>query len=56
MDTWTLQMGFPVVEVTRDYEANSAQLTQVRDEHSGSGSDVERSSAVLRDHPVSRCG
>ena len=30
MDTWTLQMGFPVVEVRRDYAGRSAQLTQVR--------------------------
>ena len=30
MDTWTLQMGFPVVEVRRDYDKRSAQLTQVR--------------------------
>lgn len=28
MDTWTLQMGFPVVEVLRNNEQNSATLTQ----------------------------
>ena len=31
MDTWTLQMGFPVVTVTRDYQANGgAELRQDR--------------------------
>ena len=29
MDTWTLQMGFPVVTVTRDYNNNEATLKQV---------------------------
>ena len=29
MDTWTLQMGFPVVNVTRDYDSNEATLIQV---------------------------
>ena len=29
MDTWTLQMGFPVVSVTRDYKSNEATLVQV---------------------------
>ena len=29
MDTWTLQMGFPVVSVTRDYTSNEATLIQV---------------------------
>ena len=29
MDTWTLQMGFPVLSVTRDYDSNKAKLTQV---------------------------
>ena len=28
MDTWTLQMGFPVVTVTRDYDSGSAVVTQ----------------------------
>ena len=30
MDTWTLQMGFPVVNVTRDYDSNEATLIQVK--------------------------
>ena len=30
MDTWTLQMGFPVVTVTRNYTSNIAKLTQKR--------------------------
>ena len=30
MDTWTEQMGFPLVEVTRDYATGSAVVTQVR--------------------------
>ncbi|XP_020287873.1 aminopeptidase N isoform X2 [Pseudomyrmex gracilis] len=30
MDTWTLQTGFPVVTVTRNYNANSVTLTQER--------------------------
>merc|ERR1719367_1644264 len=30
MDTWTLQMGFPVVTATRDYDGKSAKLTQER--------------------------
>ena len=30
MDTWTLQMGFPVVTVNRNYDSNSAELTQER--------------------------
>ena len=30
MDTWTLQMGFPVVTVTRDYESNTASVEQKR--------------------------
>ena len=28
MDTWTLQSGFPVVEVTRNYEQNTATVQQ----------------------------
>uniref|UniRef100_A0A8D8EWM7 Aminopeptidase n=2 Tax=Culex pipiens TaxID=7175 RepID=A0A8D8EWM7_CULPI len=30
MESWTLQTGYPVVKVTRNYESNSAELTQVR--------------------------
>ena len=29
MDTWTLQMGYPVVSVVRNYEKNSATVSQV---------------------------
>jgi aminopeptidase N len=29
MDTWTLQMGFPVVNVKRNYDDNSATVSQV---------------------------
>lgn len=29
MDTWTLQTGFPVVTVIRDYNNGAATLTQV---------------------------
>ena len=28
MDTWTLQSGFPVVRVTRNYEENTATVQQ----------------------------
>ena len=30
MDTWTLQTGFPLVTVTRNYESNSATISQER--------------------------
>lgn len=30
MDTWTLQKGFPVITVTRDYESKSATVEQDR--------------------------
>ncbi|XP_040569866.1 aminopeptidase N isoform X2 [Lepeophtheirus salmonis] len=30
MDTWTLQMGYPVVTITRNYELNTLSLTQER--------------------------
>jgi len=30
MDTWTLQMGFPVVSVRRNYEKNTATVSQKR--------------------------
>ncbi|KAH8283988.1 hypothetical protein KR054_006712 [Drosophila jambulina] len=30
MDSWTLQTGYPVINVTRDYAAGSAELTQER--------------------------
>ena len=28
MDTWTLQSGFPVVTVTRNYDRNTANVEQ----------------------------
>lgn len=31
MDTWTLQTGYPVVKVIRDYSANTVTLSQVRE-------------------------
>ena len=31
MDTWTLQMGFPVVDVERNYDGNTADVKQVLD-------------------------
>lgn len=30
MDTWTVQTGYPLVTVTRDYESNAVTVTQVR--------------------------
>ena len=30
MDTWTLQMGYPIVKVERDYKTNKLRLTQER--------------------------
>ena len=30
MDTWTLQMGFPVVTVRRNYQENTATISQDR--------------------------
>jgi aminopeptidase N len=30
MDTWTLQVGYPVIDVKRDYDTNSATITQTR--------------------------
>ncbi|XP_058813856.1 aminopeptidase N [Topomyia yanbarensis] len=30
MDTWTLQTGFPVVKVTRDYDSNNIEFSQER--------------------------
>lgn len=31
MDTWTVQTGFPIVTVTRDYEKNTVTVSQVRE-------------------------
>ena len=30
MDTWTLQMGYPVLNVTRNYDENTMTITQNR--------------------------
>lgn len=30
MDTWTIQMGFPVINVTRDYDRGTALVSQTR--------------------------
>lgn len=30
MDTWTLQMGFPLINVTRDYSTGGAMVSQVQ--------------------------
>ena len=30
MDTWTLQTGYPMILVDRDYESGTAMVTQVR--------------------------
>lgn len=30
MDSWTLQVGYPIISVERNYDTNSATLTQVR--------------------------
>jgi aminopeptidase N len=30
MDTWTLQVGYPIIRVERNYDTNSAELTQSR--------------------------
>ena len=39
MDSWTLQTGFPVITVTRDYQDNTATLIQVSYEYSSYYSD-----------------
>jgi len=43
MDTWTLQMGFPLLTVTRNYNSNSAKVTQEKFRVSGkkSSNDVD---------------
>ena len=30
MDTWTLQMGFPLITVRRNYDARTARVSQQR--------------------------
>lgn len=30
MDTWTLQVGYPIIRVERNYDTNSAELIQMR--------------------------
>lgn len=30
MDTWTLQVGYPIIEVRRNYDTHSAEITQMR--------------------------
>lgn len=46
MDTWTLQMGYPVVTLRRDYEGNSLSLEQSRfllvEPSSGAEVDVDK--------------
>lgn len=32
MDTWTLQIGFPVITITRNYHNNTITVTQVHDQ------------------------
>uniref|UniRef100_A0A182N0H6 Aminopeptidase n=1 Tax=Anopheles dirus TaxID=7168 RepID=A0A182N0H6_9DIPT len=39
MDSWTLQTGYPIVNVTRDYDANTARVTQARFVSSYPGAD-----------------
>ena len=30
MDSWTLQVGYPIISIERNYETNSANITQMR--------------------------
>jgi aminopeptidase N len=30
MDTWTLQVGYPLIQIDRNYDTNSAEITQMR--------------------------
>uniref|UniRef100_A0A182QC88 Aminopeptidase n=1 Tax=Anopheles farauti TaxID=69004 RepID=A0A182QC88_9DIPT len=39
MDSWTLQTGYPIVTVTRNYDANTAEVTQTRFVSSGAAGD-----------------
>ncbi len=42
MDTWTLQMGYPVVDVERNYDQGTATVKQVRAEGRGEGGRLSR--------------
>lgn len=33
MDTWTTQTGYPLLNVTRDYNGNTLSITQVTEKH-----------------------
>merc|ERR1712038_1268486 len=48
MDTWTLQMGFPVITVTRDYASGTADVRQSRFLISTSASESSSTSAPYR--------
>lgn len=30
MDSWTLQVGYPIISIERNYDTNSASITQSR--------------------------
>ena len=48
MDTWTVQTGFPVVTVTRDYEKSTVTVTQVRVTSSGASARAPTTMRHLR--------